>query len=82
MNNEAQEHAENINYIFLRIKEVTKITGLTAGSIAYLQKKGRFPQCVKLGLRSTAIRSDELQQWMQTRERAELTSLPSDRLQK
>ena len=82
MDFETPRATENLNFSFLRMKDVSKITGLTLGSIAYLQKKGEFPLCVKLGLRSTAIRSDELQQWMETRQRAVLTPLPNQRMLK
>ena len=55
----------------MRIKEVCKITGLTPSSITYLQQNGSFPKSVRLGKKSVAIRSDELNAWIKGLERVE-----------
>ena len=54
----------------MRLKAVTEATGLKSSWIYNLMNNGEFPQSVKLGPRSRAWRSDEIQSWILSRPRA------------
>ena len=70
---------EKVGFRFVRMKQVSEITGLSLGSIAYLQKKKMFPPSYKIGGRATGVKSNDLENWMKSRECVELTPLPADR---
>ncbi len=54
----------------LRLAQVEIITGLKKSAIYEKIKTGRFPVAVRLGSRSVAWRSDEIQRWIENRPRA------------
>ncbi|HLR17263.1 MAG TPA: AlpA family transcriptional regulator [Alcanivoracaceae bacterium] len=56
-----------IDYYFLGLREVINLTGLGKTSIYRYMAKGAFPQNVKLGGRTVAWVSTEIEQWMQER---------------
>ena len=60
------EHAVRL----LRLVQVEIITGLKKSAIYAKIKTGRFPVAVRLGSRSVAWRSDEIQSWIENRPRA------------
>ena len=55
----------------LRRAEVESLVGLGRSRIHKLESEGRFPQRVRLGDRAVAWRSDEIQQWIESRPRAQ-----------
>ena len=50
---------------YLRLPEVQKISGLSVSSIWKLEKKGKFPQRIKIGERAVGWLSSEIQDWVQ-----------------
>lgn len=54
----------------LRLAQVEIITGLKKSAIYEKIKTGTFPVAVRLGSRSVAWRSDEIQRWIEKRPRA------------
>lgn len=56
---------------FLRLKAVMEITGFSRTTVYRLMSKGLFPKSVKLGERAIAWRPDEIQAWVDGRERVE-----------
>jgi prophage regulatory protein len=56
-----------INIILMRMPQVEKACGLKKSAIYQKIKAGEFPTPVKLGTRSIAFRSDEIQIWNITR---------------
>lgn len=56
--------------MLLRLAQVEKATGLKKSSIYEKIKTGGFPAAVRLGSRSVAWRSDEIQNWIEERPRA------------
>lgn len=55
---------------FLRLPDVAQLTGLPRSTIYAMVAKGGFPTPVKLSERSSAWRSDELEQWIEARTKA------------
>lgn len=51
----------------IRIREVTKKTGLSKSSLYDLMAQGRFPQTVRLGGRSVAFVESEVDAWIAER---------------
>ncbi|MBU0909857.1 MAG: AlpA family transcriptional regulator [Proteobacteria bacterium] len=51
----------------LRLPVVTEITGLKRSAIYQKMDEGIFPRPVKLGSRSVAWRSDDIQKWINER---------------
>jgi prophage regulatory protein len=49
---------------FLRIDEVVGMTGLGKSTIYEYMKEGRFPASIKIGLRSVAWVSTDVEGWM------------------
>jgi prophage regulatory protein len=47
----------------LRIKDVTKATGLPRGTVYHRISKGMFPKSVKLGLRTAAWQRHEIDEY-------------------
>lgn len=56
--------------LLLRLAQVIKICGLKKSSIYDRMKKGTFPKSVRLGPKSVAWRSDELEKWIDELPRA------------
>jgi prophage regulatory protein len=57
-------------YRVLRRPEVLELTGLSAATVYRWIAEGRFPPPVRLGPNSVGWRWSELQEWLETRERA------------
>jgi prophage regulatory protein len=53
--------------MFLKLKDVQKITGLSRSSIYAYIDKGLFPIQVKLGQRSVAWINEEVTAWVESR---------------
>ena len=58
------------NPSLLRLKAVIELTGLCRSNIYRLEAEGAFPARVKLSERASAWRSDEVNQWINSRPRA------------
>lgn len=56
-----------MNTHFLRLKDVLAATGLGRSTIYHLIKKEQFPKAIKLGPKSVAWKSDDVEAWMQSR---------------
>lgn len=54
----------------LRRAEVMRLTGLSATTLWRLEREGAFPRRVQLGARSCGWFEDEVQGWLDTRERS------------
>ncbi len=50
------------------MSEVLRRTGLPVSTLYYHRKAGRFPQPVRLGLRSIAFREADVTAWLKARE--------------
>ncbi len=59
----------------MRLKAVTEATGIKSSWVYELMKQGKFPCAVKLGPKSRAWRSDEIQEWILSRPRADENNL-------
>lgn len=59
-----------VAFTYLRIAEVTAITGLGKSTVYQLAKDGHFPKPYALTPNGTSVawRSDELAAWMESRE--------------
>jgi prophage regulatory protein len=53
--------------IFLRIKQVLQITGLTRSTLFRQINKGHFPVPIKIGSRASAWSKAQIMQWMDDR---------------
>ncbi|MHB1991003.1 helix-turn-helix transcriptional regulator [Metallibacterium scheffleri] len=53
--------------IAMRLAEVRHATGLTKTAIYQMQRRGQFPRAVKISQRAVAWRSDEIEQWIESR---------------
>lgn len=51
----------------LRLPAVSEAVGLPASTIYALARAGKFPRPVKLGARSSAWRSDQIAEWIESR---------------
>jgi len=60
---------EKIMNRVMRLPEVEHVTGLKRSSIYRLIKEGRFPVQIKLGARSVAWKSEEIQERIDNRPR-------------
>lgn len=54
----------------LRIREVSRMVGVGRATIYRLLARGDFPRPLQLGARSIGWREDEIQEWIEGRERA------------
>lgn len=65
----------------LRRSEVEAATGLRKSRLDELERRGDFPQRVRISARATGWRSDEVEQWIASRPRAsEVDADSSERL--
>ncbi len=55
----------SISVVMLRLREVTRVTGLARSTIYKLIREGRFPRPVKLAARAVAWRSDVVNAWIE-----------------
>jgi prophage regulatory protein len=53
----------------LRLPQVESTTGLKKSTIYERIKQGKFPTSVKLGAKAVAWRSDEIEDWIESRPR-------------
>ena len=53
--------------IFLRISDVTKVTGFSRSQIYNLMRKGLFPRQVQIGPKSVAWLDSEISEWIKER---------------
>ena len=53
--------------IFLRISDVTKVTGFSRSQIFNLVKQGLFPRQMKIGPKSVAWFDSEISEWIKER---------------
>ncbi len=53
----------------LRIKEVTRLTGLSESTIYAMVEVGTFPKPIRLGKRSVGWRASDVYAWLQAPER-------------
>jgi predicted DNA-binding transcriptional regulator AlpA len=60
----------------LRTADVTRLTGLSRTTLWRLERQGKFPTRIRLGLNSVGWRDKEVQDWVETRPRG--MSLPDD----
>ena len=51
----------------LRIPQVLALTGLSRTTIYRLAKSNEFPKPVKLGIRSSGFREDQIKAWIDSR---------------
>jgi prophage regulatory protein len=51
----------------MKLPEVKNMTGLGKSTIYEMMKDGRFPHNIKLGKRSVAWPSDQIEHWMNER---------------
>lgn len=56
----------------LRLPAVVSLIGYQRSTIYQLIKNGTFPRPVKLGARASAWKSQEIQAWIDSRQRAEM----------
>lgn len=60
----------------LKLKELLVITGLSRASIYRLEHLGKFPKRVRLSERAVAWHEEDVQQWIDSRERVTQEPLP------
>ena len=53
--------------IFLRISDVTKVTGFSRSQMYSLMRKGLFPRQVQIGPKSVAWLDSETSEWIKER---------------
>lgn len=58
---------ESAERVFLRRKDVERVTGFTVSTLYRLAQKGKFPKQVKIGKRASAWLADEVQAWADAR---------------
>jgi prophage regulatory protein len=51
----------------LRLKEVSRVTGLGRSYIYQLQAEGQFPHSIKIGVRVVGWLEGEIQEWLNAR---------------
>jgi prophage regulatory protein len=54
----------------LRIREVLHLTGLTRSTMYSYIPRGLFPAQIKIGLKASAWRLDEVEAWIEARTKA------------
>lgn len=58
----------------IRLREVERLTGLSKSSLYRLEATHEFPPRVKLTIRSSAWKSDEVMAWIASRPRADASN--------
>jgi prophage regulatory protein len=53
----------------LRTADVIRLTGLSRTTLWRLERQGKFPTRIRLGLNSVGWRDQEVQHWVETRPR-------------
>ena len=60
---------EGVLMHILRTSDVTRLTGLSRTTLWRLERQGKFPTRIRLGLNSVGWRDEEVQHWVETRPR-------------
>jgi prophage regulatory protein len=55
---------------FLRLPDLQRVTGLKRSRLDELERRGEFPARVRISNRAVAWRSDEVERWIESRQRA------------
>lgn len=55
------------NFSFLRLNQVTKITGISKSTIRRLEKKKEFPPRYYISKKNVAYKSQDIRDWMNSR---------------
>jgi len=63
------DNSNDVNPRLVRLPEVMEIIGVSKETILLWMKKGSFPRPLLLGPRARAWRLDEIQRWMESRNR-------------
>ncbi len=63
-----------MNQKILRLKAVQDWTGLSRSTVYAMLKDGKFPQSVKLGLRSVGWYESDIQGWIASRQTSKVAS--------
>jgi prophage regulatory protein len=64
LSNEPNNPSQYTGLGFLRRSDVIAMVGLSKSTIRRLERKGKFPRCIKLTARSVAYKKAEIQDWM------------------
>jgi len=64
LSNEPDNPSQYTGLGFLRRSDVIAMVGLSKSTIRRLERKGKFPRCIKLTARSVAYKKAEIQDWM------------------
>ena len=51
----------------LKLKEVVGLVSLSSATIYRMMSRGEFPRPVRIGVRATGWRSDEIEKWLASR---------------
>ena len=51
----------------LKLKEVVGLVSLSSATIYRMMSQGEFPRPVRIGVRATGWRSDEVEEWLASR---------------
>lgn len=70
--NAPQNIEPTLAWRWVRKPEVVARTGLSYATLWRMTREGRFPRFHAVGPRSTAVRSDELHEWMHSRPVSEI----------
>ena len=62
----------------LRLPEVLSYVGLSKSTVYGLMRRDDFPKPIRLARRAIAWRKDDLDAWIDARERVDLSSLEDD----
>lgn len=67
----------DIKIKLIHAREVQRICGLSKSTMYRLMRTGLFPEPLKIGPKAVRWREDEIQEWIDSRERAHGDSPPS-----
>lgn len=70
-------HSNNVGR-FVRLPELERVTGLSASTLARLERQGLFPKRLKLTSRAVGWRADEIGAWLEERRRVGANGQPAD----
>jgi predicted DNA-binding transcriptional regulator AlpA len=70
-----QPHAiKGVLMHILRTSDVTRLTGLSRTTLWRLERQGKFPMRIRLGINSVGWHENEIAQWIDARPRAMTSS--------
>jgi prophage regulatory protein len=61
--------AAQLHIRLIKLREVQATTALSRSAIYQLERDGKFPKRVSIGLRAAAWKSDEIAEWIESRAR-------------